>query len=234
VVKNSVFFCLELIHHPQRVQLKSTWTFGRTPFFFMVVAAAVVAALASSVALLPAASGTRNTGSGPNSVSAVALSGLNLTLRISNTEIPAGGSITINVTESNTLTKPLNISAGRNWPVPGLRMSACYSSVYPFGVAVYQGHYSKENISGAKPLNLYPLVPCPLLLRYISGYDFAPKSDSALILPGTGSPLRMTAGLIASGNYTSGTRQSGFNPGEYTVAAGDEWGTLVLLYFAIP
>ena len=207
--------------------------FGRTPFFFVIVAVGVVAALAISIALLPMMPGITTTGIGPTSASVASADGLRLTLRISGTQIPTGGSVTINVTETNTRAATLNISAGKNWPVSGLRMSPCYTSVYPFGIAVYQGHYAKDNISAAKPLNIYPLLLCPLLFRYISGYYFAPSSDSAMILPGSGSPLRMTSGVAASGNYT-GTNQNGFNPGEYTVAAGDEWGALVLLYFAVP
>ena len=208
--------------------------FGKTPFFFVIVAVGVVGALATSIALLPMVPGSTTTASGTTSKSVGSADGLELTLRISGTQIPTGGSVTINVTETNTLSTALNISAGRSWPVTGLRMNACYSSVYPFGVAVYQGRYTKDNVSAAKPLNLYPLVPCPLLLRYISGYDFSPNSDSAMVLPGSGFPMRMSAAVVASGNYTSGAMQTGFSPGEYTLAAGDEWGALVLLYFTVP
>lgn len=199
----------------------------------MLVAVGVVASLAISIALLPVVPGVTTTGPGPTSASTSSADGLRLTLRISGTQISTGGSITINVTETNTLATALNISAGKNWPATGLRMSPCYTSVYPFGVAVYQGHYTKVNISTAKPLNIYPLLLCPLLFRYISGYYFAPNSDSAMVLPGSTPSIHMTSGVAASGNYTGSTK-NGFNPGEYTVAAGDEWGALVLLYFAVP
>ena len=199
-------------------------------FFAGVAGVIVVVALATILAVYPA--GTTITG-GQRSVSAASSDGLQLTLQISGSQIQQGGSVTINVTETNTNTKPLNMSASTAWPVEGLRMNACYSSVYPFGVAVYKGHYAQENLSSAARLNLYPLVPCPLYIRYISGYYFQPNSSQALVLPGSGAGMPMASGVVASGNYTQGQSRTNFAPGEYTVAAGDEWGILVFLYFVV-
>ena len=207
-------------------------TSGRTPILFIALAAVAVAAIVSSATLIPGT--TVTTYNGPAvTASGTSLNGLMLTLSIDSPSIRAGGSVTINVTEFNTNGTPLNVTASRNWTVQGLRMSACYSSVYPFGVAVYQGRYTMENVSAAKPLNLYPLQPCPLLLRYISGYYFQANSDLATVLPGTGKPLPMAAGVVAAGNYTSGNLRTSLAPGQYTVAAGDEWGSVLLLHFSV-
>ena len=203
-----------------------------TPVFVIVTAIVVVVALATTLSFAPG--GTRTTTTvGPTSAYATSPDGLRLTLQISGSQIQQGGSVAINVTETNTNTKPLNQSAKTAWAIQGLRMNACYDSVYPFGVAVYKGHYTVDNLSFASRLNLYPFEPCPLLIRYISGYHFQPASDMALVLPGSGSSLPMAAGVIASGNFTSGDSRTNFMPGVYTVVAGDEWGSLVFLYFAI-
>jgi hypothetical protein len=210
----------------------SLQTSGRNPVLFVAMAAVVVAALGTTLYILPAGSVTTNNGPAI-SASGTALNGLRFTLSIGSASIHSGGSVTINVTETNTNAKPLNISAAQNWPLQGLRMSTCYASVYPFGVAVYRGHYTSENVSAARPLNLYPIQPCPLLLRYINGYYFSPESDLARVLPGTGPAMPMDAGLVASGNYTSGSLRTPFGPGQYTVAAGDEWGSVLLLNFIV-
>jgi hypothetical protein len=204
---------------------------GNSSVFIAIAAVVVVAALASTFVVFPSGPGTIK--GGQRVATVTSLNGLQLTLQISAFRISSGGSITINVTETNTNAKPLNQSAAHDWPLQGLRINTCYTSVYPFGVAVYQGHYTDKNVSSAKPLQLFPFVPCPLLFRYISGYYFEPSSDMAVILPGTGSSLQMTKGLAASGNYTVGNDSTPFPPGQYTVAAGDEWGAYTLVYFTV-
>lgn len=193
----------------------------------LVIAAAVTAALSAG----PAVSVT--TTLGQTSAYATSADGLRLTLQMSGSGIGRGGSVTINVTETNTNAKALNESAGHDWAVNGLRMSFCYASVYPFGVAVYEGHQSPSSLSTAVRLNIYPLVACPLFIRYVSGYYFSPVGSSAVVLPGSGPPLPMTSGVVVSGNYTAGNSRTPLSPGEYTVVAGDEWGTVVLLYFTV-
>ena len=198
----------------------------------MVIVVVAVVVLASSVGLFPAGPGV-TVASGPNSSSVASVDGLRLTLQISSDSINPGGSLTINITETNTNASPLNESTSSAWAVSRLRVGECYSSIYPFGVAIYQGHYTEKNASGARPLNLYPLVPCPLLIRYVSGYYFQPSSDIAVVLPGSGQGLAMASGVLAQGNYTSGSVLDRFAPGQYTVAAGDEWGALTFLYFSV-
>ena len=199
--------------------------------FVALVAVLVVATLVASMSVLPY--GSTATVSNQTSASVASVDGLSLNLQISSTGLSKGGSLTINVTETNTRGAPLNESAAKGWALQGLRMNACYSSVFPFGVGVYLGHYTQKNISKAVPLRIFPLVPCPLFLRLITGYYFQANSDEARVLPGSGQSLPMTDGLVAKGNYTSGTNPVPFSNGLYTVAAGDEWGSVVLLYFAV-
>ena len=204
---------------------------SNTSVFVAVAAVIIVAALASTLTVSPA--GLSTTTAGGTSTYGTSPDGLQLTLQISNSQVQQGGTLMINVSETNTNSKPLNESAAGSWAVEGLRMSACYASVYPFGVAVYQGHLTKDTLTPSDRLNLYPLVPCPLLIRYVSGYYFQGASDVALVLPGTGPGIPMASGLAVSGNYTTGSSRTSFSPGEYTVVAGDEWGSLVFLYFTV-
>jgi len=199
--------------------------------FAVVAVVIIVAALASTLAGSPA--GPSSTAAGQTSAYATSPDGLRLTLQISSSQIAPGDPLVINITETNTNAEPLNESARSSWMVDGLRMSACYDSVYPFGVAVFQGHLTRDSLPPSARLNLYPVVPCPLLVRYITGYYFQAASDVALVLPGSGSGVPMASGLASSGNYTTGTNRVDFAPGEYTVVAGDEWGSLVLLHFSV-
>lgn len=205
-------------------------TASRTVFIGLV-AVVTITILASAIGMLP--SGPGGTTSGPNTASVASVDGLRLTLQISATGISLGGHVTINVTETNTGSLPLNQSAASSWGVQGLRMDMCYASIYPFGVAVYPGHYTQQNITTGRPINLYPVVPCPLLIRYISGYYFQPSSSVAVVLPGTGQGVAMASGVVAAGNYTSGNNLDHFTHGVYTVVAGDEWGALAFLYFTV-
>ncbi|HKT21703.1 MAG TPA: hypothetical protein VJR06_03640 [Nitrososphaerales archaeon] len=197
---------------------------------FVGAAVLIVVGVFVTAGMVPGSTGPTT---GQNNVSVASVDGLSLALRISTTALGRGGSIVINVTETNANSSPLNESAASHWAIGGLRMNACYSSIYPFGAGVFDGHYAEQNISSAKPLNLYPLLPCPLLIRYISGYYFQPSSDLALVLPGSGSSTAMTSGLSSRGNFTSGTNVTYFAPGQYTVVAGDEWGSLAFLYFTV-
>jgi hypothetical protein len=200
----------------------------------MFVAVALVVAavvLASSIGAVPSGSTTTVT-PGQTTVSAASVNGLRLSLEISKATIQQGSAVAINVSERNTNAPPLNESAAADWAVSGLRMAACYDSIYPFGVAIYQGHYTSQNASAGTPLNLYPFLPCPLAIRYISGYDFHGSSDVAQVLPGSGPGVAMASGVTAQGNYTA-DGLTNFVPGQYTVVAGDEWGALAFLYFIV-
>jgi hypothetical protein len=157
---------------------------------------------------------------------------LQLRLSTNATDIQYGGGVEISVSEYNTATTVENVSAANDWPVMGLSDGACGPMAYPFGVAVFQGFYTSGNVSSGQPLQIYPIVPCPMLIRLVTGYLFSPLNDSAVILPG--SPNATT--LMAVNVTTIGTFNDSltpFGPGTYTVAAGDEWGGLTVLHFSV-
>lgn len=194
------------------------------------VAVAAIAALVLTAMVYPGNPVPRSAEALSTSAS---VDGLSLSVRINSTQVVPGGAVAINVSETNTKAIPLNESASSSWAVQGLRMTACYASIYPFGAAVLQGRYTAGNVSGGVPLNLYPMQPCPLLIRYISGYYFQPSSDVAVVLPGSGPGVAMAAGVVTSGSYSTGRSLTVFAPGQYTVVAGDEWGSLAFVYFTV-
>ncbi len=169
----------------------------------------------------------------------------NLQLRLSANASASGGSggvtIKLSVEEYNTLAAANNVSSGSQWPLDGLSLGSCGTEAYPFGVAVYSGLYTSENASKAEPLHIYPAVPCPMLIRLVTGYLFQPTSDLAIILPSgpDAKATPMSANVTAAAEYTFGAGQSSssssrpLSPGTYTVAAGDEWGSLVLVHFTV-
>jgi len=139
--------------------------------------------------------------------------------------------------EYNTLPQTNNVSASTAFGLDGLSLSPCGRYASPYGVALYSGAYTGANISQAQPLQIYPLVPCPMFIRLVTGYLFQPSSDMALILPGSGNSTEMLTAVNATGLYSSGVNglssPAPLPPGTYTAAAGDEWGAVVVAQFTI-
>jgi predicted secreted protein len=162
--------------------------------------------------------------------------GLMVRLELNSPRITSGATVGISVSDYNPSPSVLNLSEESAWALDGLSTGACPSLLYPFGIAIFQGRYTDANVSLALPLRIFPVVPCPMLVRYITGYQFQPTSDNATVLPGTGK-VPMATGVSVSGTYyTGGNQPNGltpFSPGTYTVVAGDEWGNLALAYFIV-
>lgn len=204
----------------------------------------IVAVATTALFYLPGGPGatsssTTNTSS---STAAGSAKGLQLRLSLSATSLAEWGTLGISVSEFNTQTTPNNVTKAQDWAVTGLSLGPCATegySIYPFGVAVYKGAYTGSNISEASPLNIYPTVACPMLIRLVTGYLFQPLNDSAVILPSNGaSPTPMRRAVAVNGTYAVArvpleSSLQPLGPGVYTVAAGDEWGALVTLQFTV-
>lgn len=142
----------------------------------------------------------------------------------------------IHVSEYNTMATANSITKGDAWLLKGLSLGPCGTVIYPFGVAIYRGSLTNSNASSAQALQTHPFVACPLLIRYITGYLFQPSSNLAVVLPaGSGAnATAMSANLTAAAEFTSpGTQATPLAPGPYTIAAGDEWGSVVFLHFTV-
>ena len=214
----------------------------------VVVAFLVIAAAASAVF---ASDPNNPTGPSARSFSvfttsqADAATGLTLGLELNATTITSGQTIELTASEYNSLPTMNNVTGASDWPIKGLGVSVCGTVNDPFGIAVFRGYYTASDISSAKALQRYPpygLTSCPMILSEISQYQFYPKS-SRMQIWGSCSPelcqvVNATASLSVNGFWT-GVPIIAYNvhmslaPGVYTVAAGDEWGQLVLLYFAV-
>jgi len=168
--------------------------------------------------------------------------GLRLALVANTTLLQSGQAVLFTVSESDTLRQGVNISKADSWALEGLVLGPCGSLNLPLGLAVYGGYYTAANVSSAKPLGLFPpgAYPCPAILS-VDRYDFQPLSDNATIfvnarggvaVPSPEKPTPISQSLEVSKIYVVGVAQA-VSHGTYTVAAGDEWGQLVLLYLQV-
>jgi len=212
----------------------------------VVVVALLAGAFLVSTLQGPASSssGTSTSSSGSSSTTLSTGSGgydglqLRLAANASSTSGPDSAvTIEVTVSEVNTLSVSNNVSSASDLPLASLSLGPCGRMSYPFGVAFFKGTYTAANVSSATPLDVYPVVPCPLYIRLVTGYLFQPMSDQAAILPGsTNSTTLMLSNVTASGVYgqnPSIQTSTPLSPGTYSVAAGDEWGQLVVVHFTI-
>jgi len=104
-----------------------------------------------------------------------------------------------------------------------------------------------NNLSGAKPLEIWPLITCPYEAELnVTSYSFLPKDDIVNysgypVTPSPPSPARQESYTrIAVGASIYAANGTGFYssldsalPYTYTLVAGDEWGQIVLAHFEV-
>jgi hypothetical protein len=116
-------------------------------------------------------------------------------------------------------------------------------------VAFFPGYYSSADVSTATLLQFYDpnqIYMCPRFLNLTASdkYAFQPSSDIASIfvdgdfnhsLPDINTNYTVKVQGYWKGYWIGSqeTKFSNFTPGVYTVAGGDEWGTLAVLHFVI-
>jgi hypothetical protein len=191
----------------------------------------------------PATQTTSATLTGVNSTSSKSANGLSLSLSLNATTYWSGQLVSITLEERNILSTTNHIPQSDNWPLSGLSLGPC-SEDFPLGVAVFSGYYSSADVLKGKPLiiqNPNEVWNCPSgLPTDITGYDFKPFSDTAIILSqyssDISSPFEMYGEVSPDGYWTESSApavQHDFDPGIYTVVGGDEWGGLVVLHFKV-
>jgi len=139
---------------------------------------------------------------------------------------------------TNTLSDPNNVSNANQWPLVGLVDNSCGTTIYPMGIEIIRG----TNLSAASRFYLALSVgpqscpngtgtPIPMWLF---------KADSQWALPvnfPAYSPMNAT--LQVSGYWTWNGIDPGtavhhvFEPGIYSVVAGDVWGDLIVMQFSV-
>lgn len=166
---------------------------------------------------------------------------LSLKASTSNSTVLLNQTLTVNISEFNSLRIPVELPLSGDWAIQNLTLGGCSSQAQdPFGVAVYQGRYTLGNISSAKPLRFSPdMLPgavfhCPgVLFPAGNSARFAPHENTTYSLEFSGyytfgfTPL---PGQVVGGVF--GVHHS-FSAGTYTVVVGDEWGHADLLYFQV-
>jgi hypothetical protein len=169
--------------------------------------------------------------SGEN-LSASSIQGLELMVSTNATEISAGESVQVNLSEFNSLSVANNVSAAHDW-LTSVALGPCENIyVQPFGIAVYVGHVDAQNLSQGERVNIFPPTACPQYVRLVTGYEFQPMSDLAVVLPSLGAAPSPLVGSVNVGmSYTQ--QQHPLPPGSYTIVAADEWGTLAFAYFTV-
>jgi hypothetical protein len=172
---------------------------------------------------------------------------LKLELSINSSTIQSGQSINISLSLFNTLPRINNVTRASDWAIPALENSSgdFYSCPGWDSVLVFNGYYTQSNVSSAIPMNVNVDGPayCPNL--NFDNYVFQPTSSQATvygaIADSSGVEYSMTstntiAGFVSpnsSYTQTSSAIPTPFGLGIYTIAAGDEWGQMVLLYFVV-
>ena len=179
-----------------------------------------------------------------NSSTLKSANGLSLSLSLDSTTYQLGQQVGIVIDEKNTLSQTNKINASEKWPVRGLGVGPCGTLNYPFGVAIFQGNHTAANVSSATPLQIYEpgIYHCPMILAGISSYVFQPLSDTAAIFQVPESDAAFTLEIktefepAPTGYWASNAPNAtltNFEPGVYTVVAGDEWGALVVVHFTV-
>ena len=167
---------------------------------------------------------------------------LELSLSLNATSIRPGQSVNVSLGEWNQLAQLNNVTAESDWALRGLSLGPCGTINYPMGIALFSGHYTASNISSATPLQLDApgVYSCPMIMS-VHDYSFHPLSSTADVY-GSCTPGYCFTMKVASTNSVSGYWSGGSSPdggfralpqGAYTVAAGDEWGSLALLHFTV-
>ncbi len=159
---------------------------------------------------------------------------------LNGTSISTGEELTATAVDVNTLTTADNVSAAKDWPIGNLAIGPCGQLNSPVGIAVLSGNYDAANVSSGKSLQIYdPAVyACPAMLSGIDGFLFQPSSDNATVYGSCGSAAcfneTASATLSVTGYWTGGPSTfTSFPSGVYTVIAGDEWGGIAILHFAV-
>lgn len=156
---------------------------------------------------------------------------LELLLSTNSTSIKPNQTLGIDITLNNTSSNVLVKDSSDNWSMKGL-MGPC--ELDPVGIDVYSGNYFLENVTGARPLQMYQngTYNCPALTE-VDKYIFEPSSDKDI-------------SETPNGNFTGEARYhvsfdgfytlDGFQVppvGAYTIVASDEWGHVTIQHFTV-
>ena len=163
--------------------------------------------------------------------------GLSFTLFLNSTNLMQGQAINITAYVTNDRSTFNNLtwagpggSWSEGWFIGWGMIDSCNSFA---NAQVFQGYYTQSNISSLQPgveLQLAKPLTFPLGCPFIPGawytyFPFQPHESKI-------GYQYSTQGDYGKANQSSSILQL-FDPGVYTVAAGDEWGQMVILHFVV-
>jgi len=219
----------------------------------VILVASMAAVMATQTSVTPGTTSSQRT-SESSSVSTTAENGLRLSLGASLSSVYSGGSITVTLSDFNTLDVT---NSPTMMPLPtigGVTLSMGPCSQLPLGFGVAGGYYGLGNVSQASLLNLYnpgALYGCPALFP-VGYFAFSPLSDNVTLYspqpsgPGNATvPTRMwTAPDSFDQNFSGYWTGQGFplgsdtfhsfEPGVYTLIGADAYGQLTVVHFYVP
>ena len=176
---------------------------------------------------------------------------LKLGLSVNATRIISGQGINISVSDTNQLPTENNVTVVQSWALYALTIWGCPHP--PVGIAVFKGFYTYTNISSATGLQI--VEPgnwgCPAVWVITKSLTFNSSSDMLISLLPEEASIPLVMNLQLYGYYNENSAQYGdsgydpnsttvlppyiipFSPGIYTIAGGDEWGSLAILYLTV-
>lgn len=206
---------------------------GGIPFALLLISLLVVAAIGGTFLIVRL--GQTLLG---NSAYAESSAGLRLYVSLNSSVLGIGQSVNISIQEYNPLARSVNISSSNRWPASGLSLGPCGTLNFPMGLEVYAGYLTRSNVFLEIPLPLYSPGArfCPMILSYIQYFIFQPETDAVQVFgsctPNPCITIPMATHLSVGGFWLASIYVN-FPPGIYTVAAGDEWGSMVLPHFTV-
>jgi len=199
---------------------------------FVLLALLATGVLGVAVLLFPAQKEAE-----PLSATGSGSSGLVLNLSINGSSIAQGHGVGVHISETSSLSTMNNVTAAQNWGTT-FSLGRC-SANYPFGIALFKGHYTLQNFTQGERVSLQSPVQNYLCVRptfSTSYYHFLPKSETAVVQVDMGNQtvtLPMETSISITGYWTAEGSFTPLQHGTYTLVAGDEWGALALLHISV-
>lgn len=162
---------------------------------------------------------------------------IKLLLTTNSTIIRQGQTIGLDISLNNTAPNKLVLNSDNNWGLPDLSFEPCIPR--PYGIAVFDGYYTEQNMTDGRPLLIFnPVAMCPSI-NSTKIYVFEPESTNATASTCSDSNLPyctysqdMQDKISISGTWEGDNLQP-FKAGVYTLVGGDEWGHLAIQHFAV-
>lgn len=212
-----------------------------------------------TAAMMQARTGTGGEGTPASTATASSLDGIQLTVSSNASELAVGQSLSVKLSITNTLSMVNTVKPANEWLMHGVPVALwppCYFGL-PAQVAVLQGSYDAQDIHAVTDVSFNYMCMEAVGIDHIV---FQPNSDQ-VNLTGLYSvnqenqtlgpfhlSLSFTTGgywnlqtlsgelnipILGQGYPSDNPAYTPFTPGEYTIAAADEWGQLSILHLNV-